>query len=104
MIVRLNGLNLLRRALSAISLDDSVIITKSCAQVGTCILKVLSIVDIILPWQRIRHHKQTSKNDKLGLRIAVEGGGCSGFKYTYSIEDIDIIAEDDKFVAFFHLM
>lgn len=32
----------------------------------------------------------------LCLRISVEGGGCSGFKYVYSIEDFSKVNNDDK--------
>jgi len=35
------------------------------------------------------------KNPNLALRISVKGGGCSGFKYSFSFEDNQ---EEDDFV------
>lgn len=45
-------------------LDNTLIITNSCAK-------------------RILQLRESSKNPGLMLRIAVEGGGCSGFQYTF---------------------
>ena len=36
-------------------------------------------------------------NDKLKLRVFVTGGGCSGFQYGFSFEDV--VAEDDTEVT-----
>ncbi len=46
--------------------------------------------------QRIRFLQEKDKNDKLYLRVAVEGGGCSGFQYKYNMEQ-DELADDDKY-------
>jgi Fe-S cluster assembly iron-binding protein IscA len=53
---------------SPLSLDDSVIITIACAR-------------------RIKQLAQQKQTDKLRLRLSVEGGGCSGFQYTFSMDD-----------------
>lgn len=37
--------------------------------------------------QRIKQLQKSSKNDNLVLRLAVEGGGCSGFQYVFKMED-----------------
>ena len=37
--------------------------------------------------RRILELKKLESKDNLKLRITVNGGGCSGFKYQYSIED-----------------
>ena len=48
--------------------------------------------------QRIKELLDKSKNDTLGIRIGITGGGCSGFNYTFSfaekVEDDDIIIND----------
>eukprot|EP01036_Dinobryon_divergens_P024794 gene24794-33274_t len=49
-------------------LDNSVIITKSCSQ-------------------RIQALRLKAGKDNLRLRVSVEGGGCSGFKYTFQMEE-----------------
>ena len=40
-----------------------------------------------------------SEPDKIGLRVAVEGGGCSGFSYTIDLTDTrnddDVVIERD---------
>lgn len=33
------------------------------------------------------------------LRVAVEGGGCSGFKYVYEFEKNDPDADEDMYVV-----
>lgn len=58
------------------NLNETLIITKSCAQ-------------------RIKQQKVSEKNDNLGLRISVEGGGCSGFKYVFQMEDMKSINIDE---------
>ena len=37
-----------------------------------------------------------NNNDKLKLRIAIQGGGCSGFKYDFGLEEL--IEEEDTVV------
>lgn len=45
--------------------------------------------------RRIAALKQREKNgDALRLRVAVHGGGCSGFQYTFSFDDQ--VGEDDR--------
>ena len=56
--------------------NDTVIVTKSCAN-------------------RIKQLQSSAKNDQLFLRLLVEGGGCSGFKYVFKMES-DTINDDDK--------
>ena len=36
-------------------------------------------------------------SEPLWLRIAVEGGGCSGFSYKYELEKETILAHDDVY-------
>ncbi|KAG5192333.1 hypothetical protein JKP88DRAFT_204350 [Tribonema minus] len=51
------------------SLDDAVIVTKSCAE-------------------RINQLRKRRGGDApLRLRLSVEGGGCSGFQYTFTMDD-----------------
>jgi Fe-S cluster assembly iron-binding protein IscA len=47
----------------------------------------LSVTGICLWKQRIKQLQRSSKNDNLVLRLAVEGGGCSGFQYVFKMED-----------------
>lgn len=46
----------------------------------------------------------SSEPGKAGLRVAVEGGGCSGFQYVFELEDApgedDIIIERDGVKVF----
>jgi iron-sulfur cluster insertion protein len=42
---------------------------------------------------RIKLLKETEGNDNLMLRIAVSGGGCSGFQYGFNLDDN--LADDD---------
>jgi Fe-S cluster assembly iron-binding protein IscA len=60
---------------SPLSLDDSVIITIACAR-------------------RIKQLAQQKHTDKLRLRLSVEGGGCSGFQYTFSMDDSADASQD----------
>ena len=74
-------LNLRQFSSSAVDLNNTLIVTKSCAS-------------------RIRHLKalQSPENNNsdynLRLRISVEGGGCSGFQYVFTM-DSDPLQEDD---------
>lgn len=42
---------------------------------------------------RVATLRQAQGNDKLMLRVAVSGGGCSGFQYGFSLDDA--IRDDD---------
>lgn len=44
---------------------------------------------------RITKLIQSENNQKLGLRVSVEGGGCSGFIYKYDLIDSTEIQPDD---------
>jgi len=74
-------LNLRQFSSSAVDLNNTLIVTKSCAS-------------------RIKHLKalQSPENNNsdynLRLRIGVEGGGCSGFQYVFTM-DSDPLQEDD---------
>lgn len=57
-------------------LNSDLIITKACAK-------------------RIKQLQSNAKNEALALRIAVESGGCSGFQYTFKMEE-PAIAPDDR--------
>mmetsp|Transcript_16428 Transcript_16428/g.16546 ORF Transcript_16428/g.16546 Transcript_16428/m.16546 type:complete len:153 (+) Transcript_16428:142-600(+) len=57
------------------ALDNGVIVTKSCAK-------------------RIKSLKASSNDKNLMLRVGVEGGGCSGFQYIFSMENNNV-SEDD---------
>ncbi|WP_336288669.1 MULTISPECIES: HesB/IscA family protein [unclassified Bartonella] len=45
-----------------------------------------------------------SEPDKIGLRISVEGGGCSGFSYKYDLvsesKEDDLVLEKDGAIVF----
>ncbi|AFR26450.1 HesB/IscA family protein [Bartonella quintana] len=45
-----------------------------------------------------------SETDKIGLRISVEGGGCSGFSYKYNLvsetSEDDLVLKKDGAVVF----
>jgi Fe-S cluster assembly iron-binding protein IscA len=62
------------------ALNDSLIITKSCAR-------------------RIKQLQKAKESGTLGLRIGVEGGGCSGFQYVFKMEELtpEQITEDDRY-------
>lgn len=44
--------------------------------------------------KRIGKLKQMEGNDKLKFRLAVNGGGCSGFSYDFSLDET--VNEDDR--------
>jgi len=71
--------NLVRSFSSLEALNETLIVTKSCAN-------------------RIKELQDKTGNTELRLRVAVEGGGCSGFQYNFSMdsdmhEDEDLIFE-----------
>jgi iron-sulfur cluster insertion protein len=43
--------------------------------------------------KRIRELREMEGNAELMLRVAISGGGCSGFQYGFSLDDT--IADDD---------
>jgi iron-sulfur cluster insertion protein len=55
------------------------------------------MTDIIITptaYNRIEDIRKTKGNDRLNLRIAVLGGGCSGFKYDMSFDEQ--LSDNDK--------
>jgi len=60
-------------------INETVIVTKSCAN-------------------RIKQLQNSAKNDQLFLRLLVEGGGCSGFKYVFKMESNNINDDDKIFI------
>eukprot|EP00981_Chlorochromonas_danica_P008810 scaffold2312_cov165-Ochromonas_danica.AAC.50 len=48
-------------------------------------------------FQRIRHLQDKSQKPDLYLRLAVEGGGCSGFQYTFKTDDASLSPDDKVF-------
>ena len=71
-ILRVGG----RRFSTAVAFED-LIITKACAA-------------------RIKELSAKRDEPTLKLRLAVEGGGCSGFQYTFSMDDEAIDEEEDR--------
>lgn len=68
------------RSLSTLSeFDDSLIITGSCVK-------------------RIKQLQREAQNANLHLRVLVNGGGCSGFMYSFEMEDAEP-DEDDRCVS-----
>lgn len=63
---------------SAVNLGGDLIITKACVK-------------------RIKQLQSNAKNEALALRLAVESGGCSGFQYTFKMEEPELTAEDRLF-------
>lgn len=44
--------------------------------------------------RRITQLRKAQGNDRLMLRVAVSGGGCSGFQYGFSFDDT--VGDDDR--------
>ncbi len=44
--------------------------------------------------KRIKELREMEGNPALMLRVAISGGGCSGFQYGFSL--VDAVADDDK--------
>ena len=64
------------RALSTLeALDNTLIVTKSCAK-------------------QIQALQATASQPDLRLRISVEGGGCSGFQYKFEMDAEELEEED----------
>eukprot|EP01031_Cornospumella_fuschlensis_P032427 gene32427-39212_t len=59
----------------SVDLENTLIVTPSCLK-------------------RIKHLQEKNSNSSLYLRLAVEGGGCSGFQYTFKTED-QPLSDDD---------
>eukprot|EP01039_Chlorochromonas_danica_P002187 gene2186-2387_t len=62
----------------ATDLNEILIVTNSCLK-------------------RIRHLQDKSQKPDLYLRLAVEGGGCSGFQYTFKTDDASLSPDDKVF-------
>ncbi|TFJ87659.1 hypothetical protein NSK_001009 [Nannochloropsis salina CCMP1776] len=58
------------------SLDEDVVVTNACIK-------------------RIKALQVKTGKENLKLRLSVEGGGCSGFTYTFTMED-GPVEDDDK--------
>jgi iron-sulfur cluster assembly accessory protein len=43
-----------------------------------------------------RLKQQEAGSERLGLRVAVDSGGCSGFQYTFSLLDEPVPQKDDR--------
>ena len=72
--------------------ENSLIVTKSCVKVVAdqrflYFISWLFCLILICLCQKITDLRNKFNNDKLMLRIAVEGGGCSGYQYTYNMEE-----------------
>jgi hypothetical protein len=100
---------------NAVDLDSTIIVTKNCAKVRTfycvhlplCVYPfgTLFVLYICIHYdctchrlfQRIKQLQGKSSNDALYLRLAVEGGGCSGFKYIFKMEDLPVDKDEDRY-------
>ncbi|DAZ99092.1 TPA: hypothetical protein N0F65_008397, partial [Lagenidium giganteum] len=58
---------------------------------------------IITPFaaQKLKETAMKQKRDEIVLRVGVEGGGCSGFKYTYEFENNEVDEEEDVYANLF---
>ena len=45
--------------------------------------------------RKLKSLQEEEKNSKLKLRVSVYGGGCSGFQYTFSLDE-EVRADDRK--------
>lgn len=63
---------------SGVSLEDDVVVTNSCIR-------------------RIKALQAKTGKQDLKLRLSVEGGGCSGFTYSFTMEDGPLQEEDKVF-------
>ena len=46
--------------------------------------------------QKVRHLVEEEENEQLKLRVFITGGGCSGFQYGFTFDEI--VADDDTAV------
>ncbi|MDE0949759.1 MAG: iron-sulfur cluster insertion protein ErpA [Halioglobus sp.] len=46
--------------------------------------------------QKVRHLVEEEENEQLKLRVFITGGGCSGFSYGFTFDEI--VADDDTAV------
>ena len=61
-------------------------------------LTVIIICVGVIFWQRLNDLNKGVKveNERKYLRVTVEGGGCSGFQYVYTVDNTLPLNEDDQ--------